>query len=535
MKRGDNMVIYPGENEVKFVQTVASASTLLSSVTGEIKEYIISRFPRGYFKSVYIDTSETVSAQNRNEKYNKNLNKLPMPNLAITPQISLDDPIGAMDKSQHMSSPNLFLRKDLRSVYKRLVIDPSKKFSIYHTSDYITTNFIFRITTNKFVQNIDLAYYMKSRFQTATFQFLNGKYINSEVPKTFIKLIAEMLGLNVEDPADMEELQLYLISTGMNEDIIRKKVNALTGKIGFFVNEKVNFLTVMDDLDAPSSVVRDNMSEGEYTLSFRVQVSCWIPNAFIMSINKDKLLELNRETVESSLASPNSEQDEGIFSLSIGDNFLMNKQYIVYFESSTGESVIGQEISHNIFTYDVTKDLRELDLSIYLKEDFKKVHAYMVSKNFDLTDLMSVKIHTRDGELGEEYAKIDYESLRITDINIDGKDFSLSIFANRALFESVLEAIKNDEFFFAENALAVIRININDQEYKVKVYSFKSKKEMYSTDPRHSFRIATPYGIGYIGLLDDDPDSEDQEFYKICVGFNSDGSPIIKRLEIITE
>ncbi len=535
MKRGDKMVIYPGENEVKFVQTVASASTLLSSVTGEIKEYIMSRFPRGYFKSVYIDTSETVSAQNRNEKYNKNLNKLPMPNLAITPQISLDDPIGAMDKSQHMSSPNLFLRKELRSAYKKLVLDPSKKFSVYNTSDYITTNFIFRITTNKFVQNIDLAYYMKSRFQTATFQFLNGKYINSEIPKTFVKLIAEMLGLNVDDSDDMEELQLYLISTGTNEDLIRKKVNALTGKIGFFVNEKVNFLTVLDDLDAPNSVVRDNMSEGEYTLSFRVQVSCWIPNAFIMSINRDKLLELDRATVEASISQPSAEQDEGIFSLSIGENFLLNRKESVFFESSTGESVIGQEVSHNVFTYDISKEITDLDLSGYLKDDFKKVHAYMVSKNFDLTDLMNVKIYTRDGILEENLATIDYENLRITDMNIDGKDFSVTIYANRALFESILAAIENDEFFFAENALAVVRININDQEYKVKVYSFQNVKEMYSTDPKMSFRIYTPYGIGYVGLLDDNDDPENQEYYKICVGFNTDGSPLIKRLEIIAE
>jgi hypothetical protein len=159
------MKIYTQENDIKLVQSVASASTLISSVTGEIKEHIASKFPRGFFKSVYIDTAETIHAEARNRKHNENLNKIKFPNIAITPEISLDDPIGGMEKSMHMSSPNLYLRKDMRRNYKNLVEDPESKFSIYYTSDYITTNFNFKITTNKFVQNIDLAYRNVSVFK----------------------------------------------------------------------------------------------------------------------------------------------------------------------------------------------------------------------------------------------------------------------------------------------------------------------------------------------------------------------------------
>jgi hypothetical protein len=270
---GERMIIYKDDNDIRLVQSVASASTLISSLTGEIREYILSKFPKNFFKSIYIDTAETIQAQNRNDKYNKGLNKLPYPTMGITPEISIDSPIEGMEKSPHLSSPNLFLRKDMKSFYKRILLDTEKKYSVYYTSDYITTNYNFRITTNKYIQNADLTYFMKSNFQQGFFQFLNDKYINTEIPKTYIKLISDIMGYNLDDSDDMTEMELYMISTGTHEDIVRKKINLMTGKTGFFVNEKSNLLTLFTDMEAPGSIIRDGMSEGEYTINFRVQVS----------------------------------------------------------------------------------------------------------------------------------------------------------------------------------------------------------------------------------------------------------------------
>jgi hypothetical protein len=270
---GERMIIYKDDNDIRLVQSVASASTLISSLTGEIREYILSKFPKNFFKSIYIDTAETIQAQNRNDKYNRGLNKLPYPTMGITPEISIDSPIEGMEKSPHLSSPNLFLRKDLKSFYKRILLDTEKKYSVYYTSDYITTNYNFRITTNKYIQNADLTYFMKSNFQQGFFQFLNDKYINTEIPKTYIKLISDIMGYNLDDSDDMTEMELYMIATGTHEDIVRKKINLMTGKTGFFVNEKSNLLTLFTDMEAPGSIIRDGMSEGEYTINFRIQVS----------------------------------------------------------------------------------------------------------------------------------------------------------------------------------------------------------------------------------------------------------------------
>jgi hypothetical protein len=522
------MIIYTDENDIRLVQSVASASTLISSLTGEIREYILSKFPKDFFRSIYIDTAETIQAQGRNDRYNKNLNKLPFPNMSITPEISLDSPIEGMEKSPHMSSPNLFLRKDMKSFYKRILLDPQKKYSMYYSSDYITANYNFKITTNKFVQNADLTYFLKSRFQQGFFQFLNDRYINVEIPKTYVKIVADILGLNPDDSDDMAELELYLMATGVYEDVIRKKNNLMTGKIGFFVNEKSNFLTLLTDINAPGSIIRDQMSEGEYTITFRVQVSAWLPNSFILSIDKNKFTELDRSTIETALSNKTSEQDEGFYSLSIS-NLLLNRKEALNFELNSGESAVFQEIHHMVFTYDISTSVSVVDLREYMKDDLKRIHAYMMDKNMLISDLIRITMYNRSGPLSVQNFVVDYDYLLTTIKLTDAQDVSLSIYVNRLLFEAINKAMERDEFFFNRNALAVMYIKVGEASLKVPVYSFVNEKDMYSSDPNKILRINTIYGVGYIGL---EPDNS-EEGYKICIGYNGEDEPIIRRLKTI--
>jgi hypothetical protein len=520
------MLIYTDENDIRLVQSVASASTMISSMTGEIREYILSKFPRNFFRSIYLDTSETIHAQGRNDKYNKNLNKLPFPNMSITPEISLDSPIQGMEKSPVLNSPNLFLRKDLKSFYKKILLDPTRKYSVYYTSDYLTTNFNFKITTNKFVQNADLVHFIKSRFQEGFFQFLNDRYVNTEIPKTYIKIISDILGLNPDDPEDMSELELYFISTGTAEDIVRKKINMMTGKIGFFVNEKSNFLTLLGDIEAPGSIIREQMSEGEYVITFRVQVSSWLPNSFIFSIDKSKFLELDQATVQAAINNTSTEQDEGFYSLGL-NNILLNRKDSVTFETSSGEAAIFQETSHLVFTYDLSTSASVIDLTDYMKSDLQQIHAYMVSKNLEVTDLMRVQLFNRSGVLSQQDAVVDYDNLLATMQLSSAQDISLTIYVNRLLFEAVKRAMANDEFFFNQNALATIRIKTADGYLRVPVYSFENARDMYSTELNKILRVNTIYGVGYIALEDDSEDGKDA--YKVCVGY-SGTTPVIKRL-----
>ena len=54
------------KNTVTMVQSVASASTMISSVAIEAKDFVVSKFPKNFFKHIYVDTSQTITQINYN-------------------------------------------------------------------------------------------------------------------------------------------------------------------------------------------------------------------------------------------------------------------------------------------------------------------------------------------------------------------------------------------------------------------------------------------------------------------------------------
>ena len=403
-------------NSLNIVQPITSASTLISSLTAQVKEYILSRFPKDLFKTVYIDTAEPSGDQRMREKYNSTADKIPYPSMGITPEITLDDPIGGMEKHLHLSSPNLYLRKDIRNTYKNLLVDPKNRVSIYYTSDYITTNFNFRITTNSFIQNADMAFFLKSKFQQGVFQFINNRYVQTEIPKTFIKIIADILHLDINDAYEMDRLREYMISTGTQDGLIEKKNNLMSGKECFFINERVNFLTVFDNLDCPTTVVREGQSEGEYTITFRFQVSTWLPNNFIMNIHKKTIDDLRCQ-----ISTTDVEQDTGYYPIGLHGNSLDGKTYklllkkdAIEFNDSTGVKHIGQLVYDNKYTYEVDKPIPTIELMPSMTKEFKVIHEYAVNgmpKKLDLTSLLKIVVVDHTGYLDEKYYNIDYEKM----------------------------------------------------------------------------------------------------------------------------
>ena len=116
---------------------------------------------------------------------------------------------------------------------------------------------------------------------------------------TFIRIISDIKQWNLNDPNEMDELRLYLIGTSKTPETIQMRTSLQTGKQCFFLNEKQNLLTLLTDLDCPSSVNRDSQVESEYTITFRLQISAWLPNAYIMVIDKTKFRDsVSQETVE---------------------------------------------------------------------------------------------------------------------------------------------------------------------------------------------------------------------------------------------
>lgn len=527
------MKIFPDNtnDNLYIVQSTASTSTMISSLAHFAKGYILSKFPKNYFKQVYIDSAQTVSEINKNSRYNKTADKIPYPSLALSIEMSLDDPIAGTEKSMHLQSPNLYIRKDIHRTQNRVIIDPENKIGIYYTSDYITTNFQCKIVTNSFIQNADTAFFVKSRFQNNFFQYVNNQSIMTEIPKSFIRVIADTHNWNLADPDEMDDLRLLLIGDSHTPDAVQKRVNQATGKECFFINEKQNLLVLVTDLDAPSTVARDAQVESEYQITFRMQISCYLPNAFIMSIDRKTFMGLNSRTVYD--LNSEDQQDTGITSsaISASETFkkTLSKKDSILFDDNNGEEHTGILIYDEKYFHKLGEDtISEIKLMRKMKPEFKQVYSYAQYLNLELSSLIHLVVVSSDNYKNIENYDFDYDNFTLNLKSIGPNDVAVAVYVNRLLYDSIKEAMLTDNSYFNSGYLTSIYANASGLSRKVMVKSFKNKDEWWKSDPNMSLRVNTAYGIGYISLLDDD----NKDGYKICIGNDTDGNPIIKKFEL---
>jgi hypothetical protein len=179
---------------------------------------------------------------------------------------------------------------------------------------------------DSFIQATNIGYWLKSRFFDDTFKYISNQMIQVELPKTFVNVIAKIQNLFgdqgefVTNDEDMRKLELYLSQTGRRSGRIRKVTNMNTGKECFMFGEKKNLLVLFTDLDVPESVQRDAEANSEYEINFRVQISAWQPNAFIMKIDKDVFQPIQTNTVVmSGIRSAVSEGNDSFFSMAIAE------------------------------------------------------------------------------------------------------------------------------------------------------------------------------------------------------------------------
>ena len=524
------MRVYIDNDHINLLQSVVSASTMISSLAAIAKNYIQSKFPKDYFKSIYIDTADAASQQDARSDYNSLANKVPYPSMSISPEISLDDPIGGMEKGMHLASPNLYLRRDPGRYYKKLVIDPDCDFAIYYTGDYITTNFNFKITTTSFVQNADLAFFLKSKFQKDFFQYLNEQYLQTEIPKSFIKMIADLKNWDLTNASHMDQLRLYLIGTNMQSENIQKRKSLTTGKDCFFINNKNNILTLFTDLDCPPSIIRTSQIEDEYTVTFRLQMSTYLTNAFILSISKDALQSLCKDTIDS-MEDESSQQESGMISISIFKKDLLSKKSVINFVDNYGDEQVGHLIYDEKYIYTMNEEIPTLYLMKEMKDEFKLVHSYAKDfLNVDLSTLIHVDVYSSIGRISKDYYSVDLDTLSVKFSKAIKDDIAVAVYLNRLAFESFKKAMITDRNYFNSNHLTNIIANIAGDDVNIVVKSFKNKDEESSIRIATSLRINTVYGVGYISLLDDD---NTNDAYKICVGVSDTGEPIIKQFETV--
>lgn len=549
---------YDNTKQVKLVVPASSTSTIMSSLAAEINNYIMRFFPKNYIKSIMFDTAIPKAIHNANKRFNKDIDKPELPALVITPEFVQDGgntaPLAAWGEiaSRHG------LKRDLNNSYYQVLLDPDNKFSLYYDCDYLTMSLNFKITVKTWIQNVEVIRMLKNGLMPNLHDNLNQCMLKTEIPKFIVKTMADGLGYDLTKREDLFDFQVYLKQASRRTYSIEKSVNMNTGHVGFFMIDPSTAKIYIDDIDASGAVIRENQTEGDYVINFRVQASVPAANNFILSID--------RKLYEDLIQKPNNpdeetgSQDNTTLTLTLNDAILTHRNTIRYKDSS-GNDHIGQVVSKEVLSFDINDKSRFINMSRLIDPEICAAHSYLKSKNLDTSALINFLVVVRNND------KIKYTGKNIDNIMVEMKpdgtpetkdeavnrvkengdaivyydtmtielpntnsEVLIYTYIDRAVFESAITARESDINLYGDNFLTVAYVGVkNDDGEIVKkpvvVNSFKNAYEMNSTDLDKSLRVSTIYGIGYFLLVpEDDPRSTN---LKVCVGYTESGLPII--------
>lgn len=508
-------------------QHVSTFYTGISSILGQVKEYILDQFPDGYFKRITVDTAAASSIMTQGMQDGVLKASFPYMNIGINIPSEFDE----RTIRPLLERTELFVLPEIRQNYPRVLIDPDDNFTIGYTYNWVNSSYDFRMTTNTFMNSIDLMNWVRTRLPLGFNGYINSVPLEFELPQSIVKTIAELRGYNLNTSEGVKAMDRYLMSVGRMHSLIRRKISATTGQQSYFMTINSDIQIIIDNLDAPSVPVRTSQGEGEYVVSFTVRTGAYFPVSYLMKIRKNYLVaRVERDEFANIYRTPDQPLVDGLISIAVEiDN--VNKKDIINYKTTDGKEAIGHLVDEWRFVYGSEQTYQPVVKLLELIDDkeLKRLHAYAVERSIDLESLFHFEGYKVAYSQDDIVFTMDYENF---EINIENAEFSevlIRLYINRAMYDTLMAAIENDSYFFNKSVMSYMDVILWNKDLKknvikkVQIKYFEDAQEMYDENPLKALKIYTKYGYGYLNIKPyvEDPERTD-DIFLVCLGYRKD-------------
>jgi len=361
--------------------------------------------------------------------------------------------------------------------------------------------------------------------------YLNSVPLEFELPQSIVKTIAELQGFDLNTIEGIKSIDRYLMSVGRTFSLIRRKTSATTGQQSYFMSINSDVQILIENLDAPTSVIRSSHSEGEYVVSFTVTTGAYFPVSYIMKIRKGYLVSRVEQTEFVNIYNtPYQPLVNGFISIGV-EIPTFDKKDIINYQTPSGQKSIGHLVNEWRFVYGSEQTEPPIVKIFDLIDDpeLKRVHSYAVEHNIDLEGLFHFEGYKVAYSQEDTTFTIDYENFQINIENAEFSEVLIRFYVNRAAYDALQHAMDTDTYYFNKNVLCFIDViiwnNVLNENVikKVQVNFFKNLLEMYDENPLKSLKICTKYGYGYLNIK---PYVEDEEketdIMLVCLGYEKE-------------
>lgn len=378
------------------------------------------------------------------------------------------------------------------------------------------------------MNSIDVMNWIRTNLSLNFTGYLNGVALEFELPQSIVKTIAELQGFDLMTTNGVKSLDRYLMSVGRTFSLIRRKTSATNGQEAYFMTINSDVQVFIDNLDAPTAVIRSNHSEGDYVVSFTVTTGAYFPVSYLMKVRKGYLVSRVEQTEFVNIYNtPNQPLVDGL--ISIGINLpALGQRDVINYQTSTGKAGIGHLASEWRFVYGSEQVEPPIVKIFDLIDDveLKRVHAYAVDHSIDLETLFHFEGYKVAYSQSDINFVMNYKDFEINIANAEFSEVLIRFYLNRATYEALQYAMETDTYYFNKNVQCFTDVVLWDNATnanvtkRVQVNFFKTAAEMYDESPLKALKICTKYGYGYLNIkpyVEDETRTDD--FMLVCLGY----------------
>jgi hypothetical protein len=283
-----------------------SISSLLSAVTGVVKESICKLFPDEYFQEIFIGTSQANAQQVEMEQQDDDVMVKRYPQLSIIPQfnVDIDDMFGGPYPMWRRGVYQRFRTQGHKDYgYKKIFYNDADELIINAIPSRVKFTFDCKIKLETHLLKIDTVHYLRQRMNTNDIFYLNDILLESDIPNTIIDAIAKIKNFNLEDQEELDNFYKYLKQ--YSQGTITEKIEHSSGLKVFSFLYAANILTKIENPpEADTSIERVNMSEGDGLINFTISMELWSPSNYLFECsylpkgNYNEHLDMGKVTVQ---------------------------------------------------------------------------------------------------------------------------------------------------------------------------------------------------------------------------------------------
>ena len=378
-----------------------SSSTLYGNVGSAIKELILSKFPYNYFKYVNVSTELAFRNIRRNLKYNSDneMTKRDKPYLVIKPVYSVSNSDQFLyDIPLTKNFDNIEYGLDKRYLMP-LFKDVENNYSLKFKLNRDKIDFDITLTLATLHQQLDVYKAIQNQLVWDRPYSYNAG-LECMIPRSIMQSISTLIGYDIDNnPSRVPAFIKYL--KGISQFPITYKIRNASASDEFFMYYMHSMIVEFTDLTL-DDVVRKNMTDDYYNITFRVSAEFNLPGMFALCGNNDKLYNLKVDLVD------NDNGDKEFIPICTFSNF-----YNKYPSVLNGLKLYTTSM-FNVEENPVTKE-DYLDIGPLFEEPVLTVLKGYIGLDVSMSAIMNIIIIKDTEELTYDTDwKMDYNKMRVT-------------------------------------------------------------------------------------------------------------------------